>query len=111
VDFRADAEPMIQVRWGKPFRPVSEPSGWQPFTSGGAGVEEPLEDIRRLVAGHVLPAEDLLSAIEQQREPLCGAEAGRTTVEMILSVFESHRRAGERVTLPLQTRVNPLGQI
>lgn len=111
VDFRADAEPMIQVRWGKPFRPVSEPMGWQPFTSGGAGVEEPLLDIRRLVAGHVLPAEDLLSAIEQKREPLCGAEAGRTTVEMILAVFESHRREGERVPIPLQTRVNPLGQL
>ncbi len=111
VDFRADAEPMVHVRWGKPFRPVSEPSGWLPFTSGGAGAEEPLQDIRRLVAGHVLPAEDLLAAIEQKREPLCGAEAGRTTVEMILAVFESHRRGGERVPLPLQTRVNPLGQL
>lgn len=109
VDFRADAEPMVQVRWGKPFRPVSEPGGWLPFTSGGAGVEEPLGDIRRLVAGHVLPAEDLLAAIEQKREPLCGVEAGRTTVEMILAVFESHRHGGQRVTLPLQTRVNPLG--
>ncbi len=102
---------MVHVRWGKPFRPVSEPSGWLPFTSGGAGVEEPLRDIRRLVAGHALPAEDLLAAIEQKREPLCGAEAGRTTVEMILAVFESHRRGGQRVTLPLQTRVNPLAQL
>jgi predicted dehydrogenase len=111
VDFRADAEPLVQVRWGKPFRPVPESGGWVPLTSAGIGQPEPLEDIRRLVGGHVLPAEDLLAAIEQKREPLCGAGVGRTTVEMILAVFESHRRGGGRVTFPLTTRVNPLGQL
>ena len=63
------------------------------------------------MGGHVLPAIDLLEAIEQKREPLCGAEAGRTTVEMILAVFESHRRDGERVPFPLTTRLNPLGRL
>lgn len=111
VDFRADAEPLVQVRWGKPFRPVPDPTGWVPLTSAGIGRAEPLEDIRRLVGGHVLPAEDLLAAIEEKREPICGADAGRTTVEMIMAVFESHRRGGERVTLPLKTRTNPLGQL
>ena len=111
VDFRMDAEPLVQVRWGKPFRPVPDPSGWVPLTSAGIGEVEPLQDIRRLVGGHLLPAQDLLAAMEEKREPLCGADAGRTTVEMTLAVFESHRRGGERVTFPLKSRVNPLGQL
>jgi predicted dehydrogenase len=111
VDLRVDAEPLVQVRWGNPFRPSPAAAGWEAVTSAGIGRPEPLEEIRRLVAGHVLPAQDLLAAIEQKREPLCGAEAGRTTVEMILAVFESHRRGGERVRCPLSPRVNPLGQI
>jgi predicted dehydrogenase len=109
VDLRVDAEPLVHVRRGHPFRPVAAAGGWEPLTSGGIGVPEPRENIRRLVGGHVLPAEDLLAAVEGKREPLCGAEAGWTTVEMILGVFESHRRGGGRVTFPLESRVNALG--
>jgi hypothetical protein len=42
------------------------------------------------------------------RSPLCSAADGRTTIEMISAVFESHRLQGHRVTFPLETRVNPL---
>jgi len=111
VDLRVDVEPLVHVRWGNPFRPVPAGGGWEAITSAGIGRAEPLEDIRRLVGGHLGPAEDLLAAIEAKREPLCGAEAGRTTVEMILAVFESHRRGGQRVRFPLATRVNPLGSL
>jgi predicted dehydrogenase len=109
VDFRMDAEPLVHVRWGNPFRPTSEAAGWIPLTSPGLGQPESIQEIRRLVGGHGLPAKDLLAAVEEKREPLCGVSAGRTTVEMILAVFESHRRGGERVTLPLKSRTNPLG--
>ena len=50
---------------------------------------------------------DLLSAIENDRQPECSVLEGRTTVEMIAAVFESHRVGGP-VTFPLKTRVNPL---
>jgi predicted dehydrogenase len=109
VDLQVDLEPLIHVRWGNPFRPAPVASGWEPVTSAGIGLPEPREDIRRFVAGHVAAAEDLLAAIEEKREPLCGAEAGRTTVEMILAVLESHRRGGARVRFPLVPRVNSLG--
>jgi predicted dehydrogenase len=109
VDLRVDAEPLVHVRWGNPFRPVPAVGGWEAITSAGIGQPEPEQDIRRLVGGHVAPAKDLLEAIEQRREPLCGAEAGRMTVEMILAVFESHRRGGERVSFPLENRLNALG--
>jgi predicted dehydrogenase len=111
LDLRVDAEPLVHVRWGNPFRPVAASGGWEPVSSAGVGRAEPLAEIRRLVGGHVLAAEDLLAAIEQKREPLCGAEAGRTVVEMILAVFESHRRGGERVCFPLSKRVNALGHL
>ena len=49
-----------------------------------------------------------MAAIRENRAPTCDAKQGRETVEMICSVFESHRLGGKRVTFPLSTRVNPL---
>ena len=46
--------------------------------------------------------------IAADRAPICDAAQGRQTIEMISAVFESHRLGGQRVTFPLQTRVNPL---
>jgi predicted dehydrogenase len=108
LDLRMDAEPMIHVRKGNPLNPLIASAPWLPLTSGGLGAVEPLKDIRQLVAGHGLPARDLLDSIQSKREPLCGVEAARTIIEMISSVFESHRLGGKRVSLPLETRVNPL---
>jgi hypothetical protein len=39
--------------------------------------------------------------------PVCGAENGRETIEMISATFASHRSGG-RVTLPLKDREHPL---
>ena len=108
IDLRTDAEPAAQLLKGSPFRPTSEPRSWVPITSGGIGIPEPLADIKTLVAGHVLPGRDLLAAMAEGREPLCGVEDARMTIEMISAVFESHRLGGQRVPLPLHTRVNPL---
>ena len=108
VDLRMDTEPMIHVRMGNPFKPTAESAAWVPLTSGGLGVVEPLKDIKQLVAGHLLPARDLLDAVRDRRDPLCGLAESTTTIEMIASVFESHRLRGRRVSLPLETRVNPL---
>lgn len=108
IDLRTDAEPAAQILKGSPFRPTNEPRAWVPITSGGIGKPEPLADIKTLVAGHLLPGRDLIASIREDRQPLCGVEDARVTIEMISAVFESHRLNGQRVTLPLQTRVNPL---
>ena len=108
VDLRMDMEPMIHVRKGNPFNPTLEPTPWVPLTSGGIGVVEPLKDIKQLVAGHGLPARDLLASIRAGHDPLCGVGEATTIIEMIASVFESHRLGGRRVSLPLENRVNPL---
>lgn len=107
IDLRIDSEPLAHVLRGSPFRPTREPRTWEPVTTGGLGAPEPIQDIKRLVAGHGLPAEDLIDAIEQKREPLCGVEDARKTIEMISAVFESHRLSSQRVLFPLSTRVNP----
>jgi hypothetical protein len=60
------------------------------------------------VANHILAARDLLAAIQENRAPLCSAEDGRVTVEMISAVFASHRREGARVAIPLKEREHPL---
>ena len=108
IDLRTDTEPAAQLLAGSPFRPTAEPRAWVPITSAGIGKPEPLADIKALVAGHLLPARDLIASIRENRQPLCSAGDARMTVEMISAVFESHRLGGKRVPLPLETRVNPL---
>jgi len=54
-----------------------------------------------------LAIEDLLDAIENNRQPLDGVEIARDVTEMILAVFES-QRLGKPVPLPLEERRHPL---
>jgi predicted dehydrogenase len=110
VDLRIDSEPLVHVMRGHPFKPVAETRVWVPLTSAGLGTPEPLANIRELIAGHRGPVEDLLESIEGNREPLCGPEAGRTTIEMIQATFASHRLEGGRVTIPLANRQNALAK-
>lgn len=78
---------------------------WVPISSAGAGQPEPLEGDNH--TGNVVACRDLIDSIEQDRLPECNILEGRMTVEMIASVFESHRTGGP-VKIPLATRKNPL---
>ena len=62
------------------------------------------------VKNHVLPMIDLIDAVDQDRAPLCDDRQGALAVEMICSVFESHRQNGAFVSFPLQDRGNPLAR-
>ncbi len=110
-DLRADKEPAAHFLAGNPFQPVKESRVWLPVTTGGIGQPEPIAGLGKLMADHVIPGRDLLAAIREDREPLCSARDGATTVEMISAVFESHRLGGQRVQLPLKTRANPLAML
>ncbi|MGA0133016.1 MAG: Gfo/Idh/MocA family protein [Opitutales bacterium] len=99
LDLRVDEEPLIHV---------VRDGGRTPLTSAGVGLPEPVKDIRSLVAGHLAVATDLLDAMRQGREPLCGAEAGRETIELITGVFASFAAGGAKVELPLRRREHPL---
>ncbi|MBL9178325.1 MAG: Gfo/Idh/MocA family oxidoreductase [Verrucomicrobiaceae bacterium] len=92
IGLRMDQEPFAWIQAGKESRkPVLED-----------------EDIAKKVSSHEISGLDLVAAIKENRAPLCDATRGRQIIEMICAVFESHRRDGQRVTFPLQTRVNPL---
>jgi predicted dehydrogenase len=84
-------------------------TAWQVVTSAGVDKPEPLSD-GGLHAGNVLAVNDLLSAIEEDRQPLGNMYEARGATEMIVAVFESHRQGG-KVALPLENRENPLSQL
>lgn len=91
------------------WSPGRSGKAWQPITSAGIGVAEPLTD-GGLDAGNVLACQDLLQAIEEDRQPECSMYEGRTTIEMITAVFASAKARGP-VKLPLADRGNPLATI
>ena len=79
-----------------------------PITTAGLGKPEPIKDIKQVNGGHHGAIRDLLAAIADKREPLCGPSAGLETVELTMAVFASFVADGKKVTLPLVDRQHPL---
>jgi hypothetical protein len=52
--------------------------------------------------------EELTATIEEGREHRSSGVDGRWALEMIMGTYESHRRDGARVALPLAERDHPL---
>jgi predicted dehydrogenase len=98
--------PSVQFLADPAWSPGRSEKAWQSVSSAGLGQPEPLTD-GGLHAGNVLACQDLLAAIQEDRQPEASVYEARTTVEMIAAVFES-QRLGRPVTLPLATRENPL---
>jgi predicted dehydrogenase len=98
--------PSVQFLPDPLWSPGRSKAQWLPVTSAGINQPEPLTE-GGLDAGNVLAVKDLLSAIENDRQPECSVYEGRLTVEMICAVFESHR-LNAPVTFPLKTRTSPL---
>lgn len=92
--------------WGQGRSKVKE---WIPISSVGVGKPEVLEN-RRVEGGNVLAANDLVAAIEEDRQPQSSIYEARTALEMIAAVFES-QRLGAPVKFPLANRENPLASI
>jgi hypothetical protein len=51
---------------------------------------------------------DLVEAVEEKRRPKVSLHDGRTALEMIQAVNESHVRGGIPVKIPLKNRTHPL---
>jgi predicted dehydrogenase len=81
-------------------------AAWQEITSAGVGKPEPL-NAKEIDNGNILIVNDLLDAIEKDREPLDSLQDGRAALEMIMAVYESHRQE-RAVDLPLKNRKHPL---
>lgn len=98
--------PQIHLLEDPRWSPGRGGAKWVPVSSQGVDQPEPLED-GGLHAGNVLACQDLLHAIEHDRQPEASVYEGRMTIAMISSVFES-QRLGRPVPFPLTTRENPL---
>jgi hypothetical protein len=92
---------------GSPFHPVSKNKSWIPISTAGIGRPEPIPKLEEQISKHILGGNDLLNAIEENREPLCNAKEAATTIEMLTAVSVSHLENGARITMPLQVRTNP----
>lgn len=108
IAIHADLDPLAHLIPGNPFEPQTDAAGWIPITTGGVGVVEPDPDGIHRVQHHDAAAMDLIESIEAGRQPLCDASEAAVTVEMICSVFESHRLGGRAVSLPMTERSHPL---
>jgi len=88
------------------WSPGQTGSKWQPITSNGVGKPETIAAGSH-DGGNTAAATDLISSIENDRQPLSSMYDARAATEMIVSVFES-QRLGRPVSFPLATRENPL---
>jgi predicted dehydrogenase len=80
---------------------------WQRITSAGQGKPETIKDTS-LNQGNLWIVQDLIQAIEQDRQPRGSVHDGRAALEMILSCYES-QRLRQPINLPLTNRRHPLG--
>ena len=98
--------PDVHILQDSTWSPGRSGKGWLAVSSAGIDKPEPYGDNSR-VAGNVAACRDLIDSIEGDRLPECSVYEGRTTVEMIAAVFDSHRIGGP-VSIPLENRRNPL---
>lgn len=82
---------------------------WEKVTSEGISKPESRSD-GNYEGGHLAAIRDLIDAIEQDRQPLCGMDDAIGITEMILATFESER-LGTAVKMPLASRQHPLSLI
>ena len=111
VNIQADKIPLAHLVPGNPFQPTDKPRPWIPITSAGPGQPETNPEAMEETRNHVRAARDLIEAIHQDREPLCGIGQAKWTVEMICGVIESHRQDGRAVRFPLKERGNSLAKL
>jgi predicted dehydrogenase len=111
IGMKCDRHPLAHLVPGNPFEPTDKPRPWIPISSAGPGEPEPRDDLDEMVTHHGGPARDLLDATRNDRQPLCSAYEGATTVEMICAVFESHRQGSKAVAFPLEERGNALARL
>ena len=109
IQIWCDDSPLARLVPGNPFKPAESSQQALPISSAGVGQVEPIEGLHQKIHQHVLPVEDLLDAMDKDREPICGLQDAGATVEMICGVFESHR-LGRTVELPLVEREHPLSK-
>ena len=111
IQIQCDLDPLAHWIPGNPFQPSKSARPWIPISSAGIGIAENQPKLIEDVQHHIVPVRDLVQAVQEDRQPLCNAQEGCNTVEMICGVFESHRQGGRAVALPLREREHPLTKL
>ncbi len=106
IEIQTGILPSVKLLEDPTWSPGRSSTVWKDVSSQGVGSDEPLTS-DSLAGGNGPAVKDLLAAIEESREPLCGPEDGRHVVELISAVFAS-ARSGQTVRIPLASRENPL---
>ena len=109
VEIRESVMPPVKYLADPSWSPGRSGSQWQDVSSAGIGVPEPVTDPKQH-ARYYPALRDLIDAIENDRQPLDNAEAGRNGLEMMMATFES-ARLGAKVKLPLDNRRHPLSRL
>jgi predicted dehydrogenase len=109
IDLTTGGLPPVFLCEDPAWAPGRSKKPWVPITSEGVDKPEPLKD-GGLNMGNVLIVQDLIEAIEQDRQPRGSVYDGRAALEMILATYESHRLRAP-VELPLKNRKHPLALI
>jgi hypothetical protein len=91
------------------WSPGQSGAKWQDVSTAGIGKPEPLLDGKQPLANR-LAVLDLIASVRENRQPKCSIYDGRSAIEMIVAVFESHR-LGKPAALPLANRQNPLAML
>ncbi|MEX0642877.1 MAG: Gfo/Idh/MocA family oxidoreductase [Pirellulales bacterium] len=102
ADYMANVSFLPDPTWS----PARSGKGWLNVSSAGIGQPEPIRKVGNFEGSRVAVL-DLLAAVRDNRQPLCGMHEARGTLEMIHAVFESHRLQ-KPVPMPLVNRQHAL---
>ncbi len=103
-----DRDPVAYFQEGNPLSVSPDNRSWKPIATNGIGMAEQNQGIINGVQNHDIPVDDLLTAIELNKAPVCSVNEGAQTVELVHAVFYSHIQDGREVMLPLKDRSNSL---
>ncbi len=103
VTIRPDGQPMIGLLREPSWAPFGRNRNWEALP--GAPVDAVSPNPR--AARYAPIIDDLLLAIQENREPRVSLRDGLASLEMLQAVYESHVRQA-RVPFPLQNRAHPL---
>jgi len=99
VSIRPDMQPMVGLLGEPSWAPLGRAATWKPLPGAPAELESP----NPRAARYAPIVDDLLVAIQENREPKVSLRDGLASLEMLQAVYESHVR-GARVRFPLQNR-------
>ena len=111
INLRCDETPFAFYQKGTPWNPSPNSRSWQPIGLEGPGSKSLTQNQLHDVHHHITACEDLISAIENDQQPLCNHVEGMETIEMVMGAFESHRQGGKSVPFPLLIKSNPLDSL